>query len=62
MRTEIEKKMKETADFIFRHPELSLHEKESSAGLAEFLEEAGDDDDNYDGGEDEPQSGNHSAG
>ena len=28
MRTEIEKKMKETADFIFRHPELSLHEKE----------------------------------
>ena len=41
MRTEIEKKMKETADFIFRHPELSLHEKESSAGLAEFLESEG---------------------
>lgn len=41
MRTEIEKKMKETADFIFRHPELSLHEKESSARLAEFLESEG---------------------
>ena len=33
--------MKETADFIFRHPELSLHEKESSARLAEFLESEG---------------------
>lgn len=37
MREEITKKMKETADYIFRHPELSLHEKLSSRRLAEFL-------------------------
>lgn len=41
MREELENKMKETADFIFRHPELSLQEKESSAELAGFLESEG---------------------
>lgn len=41
MRKEIEKKMKETADFIFENPELSLHETESSAKLAEFLKSEG---------------------
>ena len=41
MRKEIEDKMKDTADYIFRHPELSLYETESSAKLAEFLESEG---------------------
>ena len=41
MREEIEKKMKDTADDIFRHPELSLEEKQSSRKLAEFLESEG---------------------
>ena len=31
-------KMTETADFIFRHPEVSLREGESSRALAEMLE------------------------
>lgn len=31
MRAEIEKKMKETADYIFRHPEISEQEVQSSA-------------------------------
>lgn len=33
--------MKETADFIFRHPEISEHEAESSRALAAFLESEG---------------------
>ena len=33
--------MKETADYIFRHPELSLKEYKSSGALADFLEEEG---------------------
>lgn len=41
MRAEIEKKMKETADFIFRHPEVSEEEAQSSRALASFLEEEG---------------------
>ena len=41
MHIEIEKKMKETADFIFQNPELSLHETKSSAKLAQFLESEG---------------------
>lgn len=41
MRDEIRKKMKETADYIFCHPELSLQEKKSSRKLAEFLEGEG---------------------
>lgn len=41
MRIELEQKMKETADFIFRHPELSLQEYESSRQLAGFLESEG---------------------
>ena len=41
MRAEIREKMKETADFIFRHPEISEHEAESSRALAEFLESEG---------------------
>lgn len=41
MRAEIEKKMKETADFIFRHPEVSEKEAQSSRALASFLEEEG---------------------
>lgn len=41
MRAEIRKKMKETADFIFRHPEISEHEAESSRALAAFLESEG---------------------
>ena len=38
MRQEIIKKMKETADYIFRNPELSLKEYKSSRALADFLE------------------------
>ncbi len=34
-------KMIETADFIFRHPEVSLQERESSRALAEMLEGEG---------------------
>ena len=41
MRAEIREKMKETADFIFRHPEISEHEAESSRALAAFLESEG---------------------
>lgn len=41
MRETIEKKMIETADFIFNHPEISGNEKESSRKLAEFLENEG---------------------
>ncbi len=41
MRAEIEKKMKETADYIFRHPEISEQEVQSSRALAAFLEEEG---------------------
>ncbi len=41
IRTEILAEMKETADAIFSHPELSLQEKESSRRLAEFLERWG---------------------
>lgn len=41
MRREITERMKETADFIFRHPELSMNEHESSRALARFLEEEG---------------------
>lgn len=41
MRAEIEKKMKETADYIFRHPEISEQEVQSSHALAAFLEEEG---------------------
>lgn len=41
MRTEILEKMNETADYIFRHPELSLHETKSSRKLAGFLESEG---------------------
>ena len=33
--------MKETANFIFRHPEISEHEAESSRALAAFLESEG---------------------
>ena len=41
MRAEIERKMKETADYIFRHPEISEQEAQSSRALASFLEEEG---------------------
>ena len=41
MRAEIERKMKETADFIFCHPEISEQEAQSSRALASFLEEEG---------------------
>ena len=41
MKQEIIQKMKETADYIFRHPELSLKEYQSSRALADFLEEEG---------------------
>lgn len=41
MREIIEKKMIETADFIFNHPEISGNEKESSRKLAQFLENEG---------------------
>ena len=41
MRQEIIQKMKETADYIFRHPELSLKEYQSSRALAAFLEDEG---------------------
>lgn len=41
MRREIEIKMKEAAEGIFCHPELSLQEKWSSRRLAEFLESEG---------------------
>ena len=41
MRAEIREKMKETANFIFRHPEISEHEAESSRALAAFLESEG---------------------
>lgn len=38
---ENEKELKETSAYIFRHPELSLQEKESSRYLAEYLEDHG---------------------
>lgn len=41
MREEILKKMKDTADYIFCHPELSLKEYKSSCALADFLEAEG---------------------
>ena len=41
MREELKAKMKKTADYIFRHPELSLKEYQSSRALADFLEEEG---------------------
>ena len=41
MRDEIIRKMKETADDIFCHPELSLRETYSSRRLARFLESEG---------------------
>ena len=41
MREEILKKMKDTADYIFCHPELSLKEYKSSRALADFLEAEG---------------------
>lgn len=41
MREEILKKMKDTADYIFCHPELSLKEYKSSHALADFLEAEG---------------------
>lgn len=41
LQKKIADKMKETADFIFCHPEVSLQEKKSSIKLAEFLEEEG---------------------
>ena len=41
MRQEIIQKMKETADYIFRHPELSLKEYQSSRALAAFLADEG---------------------
>lgn len=41
MREELTEKMKDTADYIFRHPELSLKEEKSSRRLAEFLESEG---------------------
>ena len=58
----LEEKLMEAFCWFHQHPELSYEEYETTARIREFLEEAGDDDDNYDGGEDEPQSGNHSAG
>ncbi|HIZ80812.1 MAG TPA: amidohydrolase [Candidatus Mediterraneibacter pullistercoris] len=41
MREEIVKKMKDTADYIFCHPEPSLNEYQSSRALASFLEDEG---------------------
>ena len=41
MRKEIKAKMKDTADYIFHNPELSLKEYKSSRKLAEFLESEG---------------------
>ena len=41
MRTEIIEKMRETSEYIFAHPELSLEERGSSHRLAEFLEAEG---------------------
>lgn len=41
MRDEILRKMKETADDIFCHPELSMQEKYSSRRMAQFLESEG---------------------
>ena len=41
MREEIIKKMKDTADYIFCHPEPSLEEYKSSGALAAFLESEG---------------------
>ena len=41
MREEIVKKMKDTADYIFCHPEPSLNEYQSSRALAAFLEDEG---------------------
>lgn len=41
MKAEIEKKMQETADYIFSHPEISEQEIQSSRALAAFLEEEG---------------------
>lgn len=40
MREELINKMKETADYIFRHPEVSMEEHKSSRALAGFLEGA----------------------
>ena len=41
MREEIIKRMKDTADYIFCHPELSLKEYKSSRALADFLDAEG---------------------
>nr|WP_294493860.1 amidohydrolase [uncultured Mediterraneibacter sp.] len=41
MREELINKMKETADYIFRHPEVSMEEHKSSRALAGFLEGEG---------------------
>ena len=41
MKEKIIEKMKETADYIFRHPEISGKELESSRALAHFLETEG---------------------
>ena len=38
---ELNIKMTDTADYIFRHPEISLKEERSSRRLAEFLESEG---------------------
>ena len=38
---ELDIKMTDTADYIFRHPEISLKEEKSSRRLAEFLESEG---------------------
>lgn len=36
-----EEQLKDMADYIFRHPEVSLHEQKSSSYLADFLEKQG---------------------
>lgn len=41
MKEKFIEKMRETADYIFRHPEVSEQERESSRALAHFLEEEG---------------------
>lgn len=41
MHSEIKRKMSETADYIFCHPEISLREEKSSRKLARFLEGEG---------------------
>ena len=59
MRKEIKAKMKDTADYIFHNPELSLKEYKSSRKLAEFLESPSGD---PPGAEEKPGTGDREEG